>query len=147
MDQNLIAGVLVTPQKRILHPSGDILHALTASGLGYAGFGEAYFSTVHPGAIKGWKRHKRVTLNLVVPIGEIRFVIHDDRPGSPTQGQFTDLVLGGENYARLTVSPGVWMAFEGRSQGTNLLLNIIDEEHDPAEADNVALESFEYFKS
>ncbi|MCW2905205.1 MAG: hypothetical protein JWO67_7470 [Streptosporangiaceae bacterium] len=147
MDQNLIAGVLVTPQKRILHPNGDILHALKASGPGYAGFGEAYFSTVHPGAIKGWKRHRRVTLNLVVPIGEIRFVIHDDRPGSPTRGWFTDLALGGDNHARLTVPSGVWMAFQGQGKSLNLLLNIIDEEHDPAEADNVALEFFEYFKS
>jgi dTDP-4-dehydrorhamnose 3,5-epimerase len=147
MDQNLIAGVLLTPQKRILHPNGDILHALKASGPGYAGFGEAYFSTVHHGAIKGWKRHRRVTLNLVVPVGEIRFVIHDDRAGSATQGKFTDFVLGGEHHARLTVPPGVWMAFQGRGKELNLLLNIIDEEHDPAEADNVPLETFAYFNS
>lgn len=145
MDQSLIAGVLLTPQKRILHPSGDILHALKASGPGYAGFGEAYFSTVHPGAIKGWKRHRRMTLNLVVPVGEIRFVIHDDRAGSPTQGKFTGLALGGKHHARLTVPPGVWMAFQGRGKDLNLLLNIIDEEHDPAEADNVPLETFAYF--
>lgn len=147
MDQSLIDGVLVTPQRRILHPNGDILHALKASGAGYAGFGEAYFSTVHAGAIKGWKRHRRVTLNLVVPVGEIRFVIHDDRAGSPTQGKFSDLVLGAENHARLTVPPGVWMAFQGEGEDLNLLLNIIDEEHDPAEADNVPIETFSYFSS
>jgi dTDP-4-dehydrorhamnose 3,5-epimerase len=147
MDQSLIDGVLITPQRRILHPNGDILHALKASGAGYAGFGEAYFSIVHPGAIKGWKRHRRVTLNLVVPVGEIRFVLHDDRLGSPTQRGFSEVILGGENHARLTVPPGVWMAFQGRGEVQNLLLNIIDEEHDPAEAENIALGSFEYFNA
>jgi dTDP-4-dehydrorhamnose 3,5-epimerase len=139
MDPVLIDGVLITPQKRILNPGGDILHALKRTGSGYVGFGEAYFSTIHAGAVKGWKRHRRVTLNLVVPVGVIRFVIHDDRSDSPTVGLFGDICLGGENHARLTVPPGLWLAFQGRGDGLNLLLNIIDDEHDPGEADQVDL--------
>lgn len=139
MDQALIDGVLITPQKRILNPDGDILHALKRTGPGYVGFGEAYFSTVHTGAVKGWKRHRRVTLNLVVPVGVIRFVIYDDRSASPTAGRFADISLGGENHARLTVPPGLWLAFQGNREGQNLLLNIIDEEHDPGEADHIDL--------
>lgn len=139
MDSVLIDGVLITPQKRILNPGGDILHALKRTGSGYVGFGEAYFSTVHAGAVKGWKRHRRVTLNLVVPVGIIRFVIHDDRSASPTAGRFADISLGGENHARLTVPPGLWLAFQGCGDGHNLLLNIIDEEHDPSESDNIDL--------
>lgn len=144
MDERLIAGVIVTPQKRIPNPKGDILHVMKRSGPGYVGFGEAYFSTVHDGVIKGWKRHRRVTLNLVVPVGAVRFVIYDDRPDSATKGSFDDLILGGENHARLTVSPGLWMAFQGRSEGLNLLLNIANEEHDPAEADNRELGTIAY---
>ena len=139
MDQALIDGVLITPQKRILNPDGDILHALKRTGPGYIGFGEAYFSTVHTGVVKGWKRHRRVTLNLVVPVGVIRFVIYDDRSASPTAGRFADISLGGENHARLTVPPGLWLAFQGNREGQNLLLNIIDEEHDPGEADHIDL--------
>ena len=52
---------------------------------GYAGFGEAYFSQVDKGAIKAWKRHKKMTLNLLVPVGEIKFVLFDDREASNTQ--------------------------------------------------------------
>lgn len=139
MEGNLIDGVLVTPQKRILNPKGDILHAMKRSGVGYAGFGEAYFSTVHPGVIKGWKRHRSATLNLVVPVGVVRFVIYDDRHDSATAGRFFDIALGEENHARLTVSPGLWVAFKGMSEGGSMLLNISNEEHDPAEADNIDL--------
>ena len=135
MDAKLIAGVLVTSQKRISNPRGDILHAMKCSAPGYAGFGEAYFSIVHAGEVKGWKRHRRVTLNLVVPVGSIRFVIYDDRPESPTLGLFSDILLGGEHYRRLTVPPGLWMAFQGAGPELNLLLNIIDEEHSADESD------------
>lgn len=144
MDDSLIAGVLVTPQKRILNPKGDILHAIKRSGPGFVGFGEAYLSTVHAGIAKGWKRHRRVTLNLLVPVGAIRFVIYDDRLGSATEGRFLDVVLGGERHGRLTVPPGLWMAFQGRGEGLNMLLNVIDEEHDPAEAENIDLEAIPF---
>jgi dTDP-4-dehydrorhamnose 3,5-epimerase len=137
----MIDGVIVTPQKRIANPKGDVLHAMKRSAPGFVGFGEAYLSTAVAGVVKGWKRHHRVTLNLVVPIGRVRFVVHDDRVGSPTRGEFLDITLGGADHARLTVPPGLWVAFTGAGPGQNLLLNIIDEEHDPAEADNVELDA------
>lgn len=140
----MIDGVLLTPQKRIPHPKGDILHALKKSGPGYADFGEAYFSTVHYNVIKGWKRHQRVTLNLVVPVGVVRFVVYDDRPDSPTKGCFLDELIGDDNYARLTVPPGLWVAFQGKGESLNLLLNIANEEHDPAEADNIDINDIPY---
>lgn len=131
----MIEGLLVTPLQVVSNPKGDICHALKASAPGYQGFGEAYFSTVVRGLTKGWKRHNRNTLNLVVPVGAIRFIVYDDRPGSFTYGKFADVCLSlSSNYARLTVPPSLWMAFQGIGE-FNLLLNIIDNEHDPAEAD------------
>ena len=140
----MIEGVLVTALRRIEHPKGDVLHALKRSAPGYTGFGEAYFSSVRAGEIKGWKRHRRVTLNLVVPSGQIRFTLHDRRTGSATEGYSDAITLGAENYARLTVPPAVWVAFAGVHSPLSLLLNIVDEEHDPLEADNADLSMFEF---
>lgn len=137
-----IDGVLLTPLRKVEHPKGEIYHAMKASAPGFCGFGEAYFSTVRGGLVKGWKRHNRLTLNLVVIVGAIRFVIRDDRADSPTRGQVQEVVLGpAADYARLTVPPGLWVAFQG-VDAWNLLLNIIAQEHDPAEADNLALDTF-----
>ena len=69
-------GVIVTSQKIISNPKGDILHALKAGDSGYDGFGEAYFSIVNKNEIKGWKKHNLMTLNILVPFGEVEFVIH-----------------------------------------------------------------------
>jgi dTDP-4-dehydrorhamnose 3,5-epimerase len=137
-------GVLLTPLRQIYHPKGDVFHGMKASDPGYSGFGEAYFSTVHKGDIKPWKKHLRMTLNLVVPMGCIRFVLHDTREASATFGQTQVVEIGPANYQRLTVPPGVWMAFEGLSEGLNLLLNVANLEHDPLEVERVDLETFDY---
>src|SRR4030067_663575 len=112
----MIVGLLVTPLREIETPGGNVFHAMKASDAGYRGFGEAYFSTLQANSIKPWKRHNRMTLNIVVPIGKIRFVLYDDRTDSPSQNEFAEVVLGNPYcYARLTVPPRVWMAFQGVS--------------------------------
>lgn len=136
---------LLTPLRRIANPLGDIFHAMKASDDGYAGFGEAYFTTVHCDVVKGWKRHSRMTLNLIVPEGAVRFHVRDD------SGRQFNYLLGmsaddgaamGADYARLTVPPGYWVAFGGVGDGLNLVLNIASIPHDPTEATNVPLTAF-----
>lgn len=137
-------GVLFTPLKQIAHPKGDIYHGLKASDTGYTGFGEAYFSFVNTNEVKGWKKHTRMNMNLVVPQGAVKFVVYDDRESSSTKGKFCCFLLSAsENYGRLSVSPGLWMAFQGVGE-CNMLLNIADIPHDPNEALNLPVESFEY---
>lgn len=140
----MIEGIMLTPLRLIPNPKGDVHHAMKRSSPGFAGFGEAYFSSVHHEEIKGWKRHNSATLNLVVPVGEVRFVIYDDRNGSKTSGLFQEVLVGSTNYVRLTVSPGLWLAFQGKSARGNMLLNISNEEHDPTEADNRDLDTIDY---
>lgn len=141
----MIAGLILTPLRVVPVADGGVFHAMKATDHGFVGFGEAYLSSIHPGAIKPWKRHHRMTLNLVVVWGRIRFVLHDDRPGSPDQGATEVYELGPRaTYARLTVPPMVWMAFEGLGQDTSLLLNVADIEHDPEEADRRSLGDIPY---
>lgn len=140
----VIEGVVLTPLKSIFQAKGNVLHAMKKSDPGFNGFGEAYFSTVNCGDVKGWKKHLRMTMNLVVPVGEIRFVIYDGRNESSTKGSFFDVYLSQQNYQRLTVPPGVWMGFKGLGGNLNLLLNIADLAHDPDESENVSLDSIPY---
>jgi dTDP-4-dehydrorhamnose 3,5-epimerase len=134
-----INGVTITPLRIIPGDSGDVMHALKQQEISFRGFGEAYFSTVRKQAVKGWKRHQRMILNLIVPVGAIRFVLYDDRAGSETFKVFQETVLSRENYQRLTVPPGVWMAFQGVSDEVNMLLNIASIPHDPMEAESLPL--------
>jgi len=139
-----LEGVLLTPLKVIDTPGGDVLHGVKQSDPGFNSFGEAYFSTADKGAIKAWKRHREMVLNLVVPVGAVRFVLFDDRLESTTFGKFQSVSLSRNNYQRLTVPPMLWMGFQGVSEGENILLNVASIPHRPDEADRLALEEIEY---
>ncbi len=134
-----IDGVRLTPLKIIEGGTGNVMHALKGIEESFCGFGEAYFSTVSHQAVKGWKRHRQMILNIIVPVGAIRFVLYDGREESPTYGGIQELQLSPSNYQRLTVPTGVWMAFSGDSEGLNMLLNIASMPHDPTEADNLPI--------
>ena len=95
----MIEGVIITPLKIINVQGGDVLHAMKRSDTGFSEFGEAYFSIVEPGCVKAWKRHHTMTLNLIVPLGKIRFIIFDDRKSDDKQ--YKEVVLSKENYCRL----------------------------------------------
>ena len=140
----IIEGVILTPWKQIVNPKGDLFHAMKQSDNGYKSFGEAYFSTVIKDEIKGWKKHTIMVLNLIVPIGAVEFIIYDDRIDSSTKNQFFSLILSQENYQRLTVPAGVWMAFRGIGEDLNMLLNIASIEHDPSEAISKQLTDINY---
>ena len=131
-------GVIISPLKKIHHPKGDIFHAIKKSDVGFFGFGEAYFSTVNQGDIKGWKKHKEMILNLVVPVGEIEFVVYNENTKI-----FFNTKISQNNYQRLTVKAGLWVAFKGIGM-YNMLLNVSNIEHDANEAININLKDINY---
>ena len=140
----MIEGVIFTPLYIVDTEGGDVLHAMKSSDPGFSGFGEAYFSTVESNAIKGWKLHREMVLNLVVPKGAVRFVIFDDRVNSKTEGKFGEFVLSRRNYGRLTVPPKLWLGFQGVDAQDSLLLNIANIPHDPNEVACKALDEIDY---
>ena len=125
----ILDQILVIPLKRISVPGGDVLHAMKSSDTGYSGFGEAYFSCVEQGVVKAWKQHQLMTLNLVVPLGEVHFVFCNLQDGRV----FRDEVIGASNYARISVPPGIWFGFRGVATPSSLVLNIADIPHDSDE--------------
>ena len=128
------------PLKKISNPLGDVWHAIKSSDGEYAGFGEAYFSFIEKGKIKGWKKHKQATLNLIVPVGEIKFFAYDEKQ-EDKHSKLSSFTLSEENYFRLTVPSGIWLAFKGLKE-RNMLLNVSDYSHDPSEVEAIEIENF-----
>jgi dTDP-4-dehydrorhamnose 3,5-epimerase len=139
-----VDGVRLTPLKHIVVPDGDVFHAMKNCDPGYDGFGEAYFSTIESGSIKAWKRHNTMILNLVVPIGAIRFVVYDDRDNSLTYDKFYEVTLSRKKYSRLTLPPKVWMGFQCMSNETAMLLNIANIPHNPNEKKGIEKIMFDW---
>lgn len=133
----MIDGVKVTPLKQIVDERGKVMHMLRSDADGFAGFGEIYFSCVHPGAIKGWHIHKEMVLNYAVPHGNIKFVLYDDRPGSATRGELQEMFLGPDNYCLVTVPPMIWNGFKGIGTETALVANCASIPHRPDEIERL----------
>lgn len=132
-----IHDVRVRPLRRIPDERGAVLHMLREDDEAFQRFGEIYFSLVYPGVIKGWHRHQRMTLNYAVPVGMVKLVCHDDRPGSPTRGATQELHLGELNYALVTIPPLVWNGFKGEGPRAALIANCATIPHDPAEIERL----------
>lgn len=131
--------ILLTPLSRIETAGGDVLHAMKQSDAGYAGFGEAYFSWVSAGSVKAWKRHTKMTMNVVVPVGHVRFVFRLDGID-----EFCVEEIGVDRYVRVTVPPGIWFGFQGLAEPQSLVLNIASIPHDPNEVERLALSDIQY---
>lgn len=131
--------IKVTPLKRISVEGGDVLHALKYNEISFNNFGEAYFSFVNIGAIKAWKKHNKMTLNLIVPIGNVKFVFV-----SEDLLYRKEIIIGNSNYSRITVPPGIWFGFQGLDERINLVLNIADILHEPNESDRVSISEFKH---
>lgn len=132
-------NIQLTPLSRINTAGGDVLHGMKQTDTGYAGFGETYFSWVIQGAVKAWKRHTRMDMNLIVPAGSVRFVfVAED------EQTLREEVIGEERYARLTVPPGVWFGFQGLAGPQSLVLNIASIIHDPLEVERRDMSDINY---
>ena len=76
----MIEGVKITPLKQIFDERGKIMHMIRADSEVFTQFGEIYFSRVDFKEVKAWKRHRKMTLNLAVPVGEVKFVFSKPAP-------------------------------------------------------------------
>jgi len=131
----MIDGVKITQLRQIPDERGKVMHMMRSTDPHFQEFGEIYFSTVYPGAIKGWHIHKRMMLNYAVPVGRIKFVLYDEREESPTRGEVMEIFMGPDNYSLVTVPPLVWNGFKGVGTEMALVANCASIPHDPDEID------------
>lgn len=135
-------NILVTPLKRIENSSGDVLHGMKQSDIGYAGFGEVYFSWVSIGAVKAWKCHTQMMMNVVVPVGKVRFVFRCVNADNIEEFRVEE--IGEDRYVRLTVPSGIWFGFQGLGAPQSLVMNLASIPHDPAEVERKMLSDINY---
>lgn len=133
----MIDGVIITALKQMHDERGKVMHMLRNDEKHFVAFGEIYFSSVYPNAIKGWHHHKKMTLNYAVVSGSILFVLYDDREDSPTQGETQEIFMEPDNYCLVTVPPMIWNGFKGLGNEMSIVANCASIPHDPAEIDKL----------
>jgi dTDP-4-dehydrorhamnose 3,5-epimerase len=128
----MIDGVQVIPLRRIPDERGTIFHMLRRTDPHFIEFGEIYFSTVYQGVVKGWHRHREMTLNYACISGRVKLVLYDDREGSSTRGELMEIFLGPDNHSLVIIPPEVWNGFKGMSAEPGIIANCCTHPHDPS---------------
>ncbi len=139
MGMSVLNKIEITPLSRINTPNGDVLHALKNDDKEFFGFGEAYFSWININSVKAWKKHNAMSMNLIVPYGNVRFVFYDE-----LVNKYRVEEIGDKRYVRLSVPSGIWFGFKGLSSPSSLILNIANIKHEVHEAQKLELSNFGY---
>ena len=119
MGKSILEKIKITPLKITQIASGNVMKALQKNELKKWSFGEAYFSKIKYNKIKAWKYHLKMTLNLVVPFGKVKFVFYSQK-----ENIFKVVEIGQKNYCRVSVPPKIWFGFKGCHKNESIILNI-----------------------
>lgn len=138
-----LTDVKIIPLKTFPTNGGEVMHGIKKTDIGLSSFGEAYFTSIEKNIIRGWKLHKLMVCNLIVPIGNIKFVLYDNRIESKTFKKFQQITLGKNNYCKLIMPNNIWFAFQGISS-KNLIFNFSNIIHEPSEVNKKDLEDLMY---
>ena len=128
-----IEGVKIIPLRKIPDERGCIFHMLKETDPHFERFGEIYFSTIRPGAIKAWHNHLKMTLNYACIAGDIKLALYDSRKDSKTYKELQEVFIGEYNYSLVIVPPGVINGFKVVGKKTAIVANCATLPHDPAE--------------
>lgn len=128
MGKGFLSKIKTKPLKIIKLPLGNVMHGLKRNEIKSWRFGEAYFSKIKFGKIKSWKYHLKMTLNLFVPYGKVKFVFYSQRDHT-----FRVIEIGEKKYLRLTVPPRVWFGFKGIGKPESIIMSLTNIPHSSKE--------------
>lgn len=139
-----IDGIKIIPLKIFKDERGAVMHMIRNDSPHFKQFGEIYFSLTNPGVIKGWKRHKIMEQNFVVPSGNMKFVFKDMRENSPSYNTSQEIIIGVDHYALIQVPAMIWYCFTPVGNESAMIANCATIPHDPSESEVCPLETFHH---
>ncbi len=98
-----------------------------------------YEVTIRPGAIKGWILHETYDDRLFMAAGSIRWVLFDDRDGSPTRGKLSELFFDEHHRSLLRIPRGVWHAVQNIGSEDSRMVNFPTAPYDYENPDKTRL--------
>ena len=98
---------------------GFVKHGMRCDDVNSYGIREVYFSNVKNGYYKGWKKHQKMILNIIVISGEMIFYLANN-----DFSEFIDFSLSHKDQKRLTIMPNQWVAFTSAINTSSTLINI-----------------------
>jgi dTDP-4-dehydrorhamnose 3,5-epimerase len=98
-----------------------------------------YLVTTAARSVRAWVYHKRQSDRLAYTVGQLRVVLFDLRPESPTHGVLNVIDVGAENKVTLTIPPFVVHAVQNLGDEDAYFVNMPTRAYDPANPDKSRL--------
>lgn len=123
----LIDGVRVREVKNVPKDNGVLVEVYRRDWLvDECGVDQVFQVALFPGAISAWHTHQLTTDRLFVNQGQLKIVLYDERPESPTKGRINEFRFGAVRPALVVVPPGVWHGVQNVGHEVGSVLNLVD---------------------
>jgi dTDP-4-dehydrorhamnose 3,5-epimerase len=86
--------------------------------------------------VSAWHVHLLTTDRLFVNAGQVKVVLYDSRPESPTQGLVNEFRLGDRRPGLVIVPAGVWHGIKNLQAGEARVLNLVDRAYEYEDPDH-----------
>jgi len=100
----------------------------------------AYEFTILPGRIKGWAMHEKQADRYFASSGNVRVVLFDGRPDSPSAGSVVELHFSELSPGLVSIPPGVWHADHNWGTTKARLINFPTRAYDPDDPDKFRID-------
>jgi dTDP-4-dehydrorhamnose 3,5-epimerase len=138
--RELIDGVRIREARTIADDRGTVCVAYDPRwGFSDEPMVYSYEVTIRPGAVKGWILHETYDDRLFLASGTVKWVMYDDRAGSPTQGRLTELYFDEHHRSLLLIPRGVWHAVHNVGAVDSRMVNFPTAPYDYENPDKTRL--------
>lgn len=122
--QPLIEGVVIRPAVTLTDDRGTLCEILNpAWGIHPAPLTYVYQFTIRPGKIKGWHVHHQHDDRIFISQGELRVVLYDDRPDSPTYHMINEIYRSEKQRSLMIIPAFVFHAHQNIGHTDALLIS------------------------
>lgn len=125
MGQQTISGIKFYEGNRFLDERGRV-GRIVSEAEQIIRMSDVYYTTVNPGAVKGWHGYYKKRLLYTCVHGNVRLALNDNRPESPTFGMINTFYIGEHNQTSVYIPPGVLNGFKGISQHPSIVVVVAD---------------------
>jgi dTDP-4-dehydrorhamnose 3,5-epimerase len=123
----LIDGVEKFEPKNVLVRGGHLTEVYRDDWpITHGAIQQIFQRTLLPGAVSAWHSHGHTTDRLFALSGQLRIVLYDARPDSPTHGRINQFIYGSLRPGLVLVPPGVWHGVQNIGNEPGALLNFVD---------------------
>lgn len=138
----MIHGVRTKALRPIPDERGRLMEILRRDDELFAGFGQVYMTTAHPGVVKGWHYHKKQIDSFAVVKGMIKLALYDRREDSPTRSEVNEFFLGEHQPLLVQIPAGVLHGFKCVGAEEAIVINCTSEPYDRENPDEFRVDPF-----